>query len=82
MLNHLRTDESFLLRSLFQELTWNVPLYMYTYISGVTGYNFQIKLFVFLSLKIVFVLSNSADPTEMLHYSRVFTVYHILKLLI
>ena len=35
-------------------------------IPGVTGYNFH-KI-VFLSLKIVFVLANSVDPDEMLHY--------------
>ena len=34
---------------------------------GVTGYNFQIKI-VFNSPKIVFVLANSEDPDEMLHY--------------
>ena len=36
------------------------------YIEGVTGYNFQK---IFLSLKIVFVLTNSADPDKMSHYS-------------
>ena len=35
------------------------------YMDG-TGYNLQIKI-VFLSLKIVFVLANSADADKMLH---------------
>ena len=35
---------------------------------GDTGYNFQLTI-VFLSLKIVFVQSNSEDPDEMLHYA-------------
>ena len=35
---------------------------------GVRGYNFQNKI-VILSLKIVFVLENSVDPDEMLHYA-------------
>ena len=34
---------------------------------GVTGYNFQIKLYFFY-LKIVFVLANSVDTGEMPHY--------------
>ena len=34
--------------------------------SGVTGYNFQIKLYFFL-LTIAFVLVNSVDSDEMLH---------------
>ena len=33
---------------------------------GVTSYNFQ-QYFVFLSLKMDFVIANSADPDEMLH---------------
>ena len=46
---------------------------------------FQNKI-VFLSLKIVFVLANSVDPDEMLHFMRVFTVCdsvtsHILETL-
>ena len=43
---------------------------------GVKSYGFQ-KDFVFLSLKMDFVLANSADPDEMLHdaaFHLVFTV--------
>ena len=36
------------------------------YIEGVTGYNFKK---IFLSLRIVFVLANSADPDKMSHYA-------------
>ena len=34
------------------------------------------KNIIFLSVKIDFVLANSADPDEMLHFICVFTVYH------
>ena len=38
------------------------------YIEGSPGYNFQNNI-VFLSLKTYFVLTNSADPDETLHYA-------------
>ena len=37
---------------------------------GVTEYNLQMKI-VFLSLKIVFVLTKSVEPDEMPHYGAV-----------
>ena len=45
---------------------------------GVTGYNFQIKI-VFLSLMIVLVLGNSADPDEMLQYASFHLGLHCLS---
>ena len=36
------------------------------------GYNFHIKC-IFLSLKIVFLIANSVDPDEILHY----TAFHL-----
>ena len=44
--------------------TWNGPLYI---LRGCRLY-FPNKT-VFLSLKIVFVIANSVDPDEMLHYA-------------
>ena len=35
---------------------------------GVTDYNLKKKMIIILSLKINFVLANSVDPDEMLHY--------------
>ena len=39
---------------------------------GVTGYNFK-KNIIFLSLKMDFVLANSADTDKMMHYA----VFHL-----
>ena len=44
---------------------------------GVTGYNFQTNI-IFLSLKIKFVLANSADPDEMSHYVAFYLCLHWL----
>ena len=46
--------------------------------SIVYGYNFQIKI-EFLSLKVVFVLANSVDPDEMLHYAANHLGLHFLS---
>ena len=43
---------------------WSIIYWVY---QGVTGYNFQINLF--LSLKIVFVLANSVDPAALCNIS-------------
>ena len=43
---------------------------------GVTGYGFQ-NYIVFLSLKMDFVLANSADPDEMLHYAAFHLVFTV-----
>ena len=43
---------------------------------GVKGYNFQIEI-IFLSLKMDFVLANSADPDEILHLLGVTTLVYI-----
>ena len=41
---------------------------------GVTYYNFQIKVHIFL-----FALSNSVDPDEMLHYATFHLGLHVLQ---
>ena len=45
---------------------------------GVTGYHFKIILHFFLSLKVVFVLANNADPGEMPRYAAFHPFLHCL----
>ena len=56
----------------FSVIKWEWPI---VYINGVTDYNFQIKLHF---SEIVFVLANSVDPDEMLHYAAFHLGLHCL----
>ena len=51
---------------------------VYCIIQGVTDYNFQINSS--FSLKIVFILANSVDHDEMLHYAAFYLGVHCLQL--
>ena len=44
---------------------------------GITGYNFQRNI-LFRSLKVDFVIANSADPDEMPHYAAFHLGLHCL----
>ena len=45
----------------------------------VKGYNFQIKLYICLSMNIVIVLTNSVDPDEILRFEKFHLDLHCLQ---
>ena len=47
--------------------------------TGVTGHKFQ-KYLVFLSLNVDFLLANTADPDQMLHYATFYLGLHCLPM--
>ena len=76
-----RCDWSFNLfhtNAIFHKNSWKKVRMVQCINCGVTGYNFQKKI-VFLSLKINFVLANSADPDEMPHHVAFHLGLHCLQ---